>query len=155
MGYEARWRRRYVPSESSLFQNNVLPLADPGIDVAEPVDGRAPLCDCHRSPMYHFPVSLMPDDDFVMCWVAECGRCYNKSLGYFHLRRTRPTRPRMDERTRTMALCPNEICPPCSSMAITRAGKESGDDRQACWYCFHCGMEFPLRKVRGAILRRG
>jgi hypothetical protein len=50
--------------------------------------GRAVLCDCHCEPMYYFPVFLGPKSDFVMCWVSDCGRCYNKSLGYFKLRTT-------------------------------------------------------------------
>ena len=111
--------------------------------------GRAVLCDCHCGPMYYFPVSLMPMDDFVMCWVSECGRCYNKSLGYFHLRTTRPTRERIDEDTRSMALCPNENCPKCSSMAITRSDDASGDEDKTCWYCFECKTEFPPTNVRG------
>jgi hypothetical protein len=31
------------------------------------------------------PFPFQPKDDFVMCWVSECGRCYNESLGMFPL----------------------------------------------------------------------
>ena len=97
----------------------------------------------------YFPVSLMPKGDFVMCWVSDCGRCYNKSLGYFHLRTPQPTLGRIDEDTRSMALCPNENCSTCSSMAITRSDDASRGKDKTCWYCFDCGTEFPRRNVRG------
>jgi hypothetical protein len=92
-----------------------------------------------------------------MCWVSECGRCYNKSLGYFHLRTAKATPERTDEDMRRMALCPNESCPTCRSMAITRSDDTSTGGDNTCWYCFDCGMEFPHHKVRGLwerLLRR-
>jgi hypothetical protein len=149
MGNETRWPRPSVSVDAPLFQKSGLHLAHPGIYIEEEAGSRAVLCDCHCGPMYYFPVSLMPDDDFVMCWVSDCGRCYNKSLGYFHLRTTRPTLGRIDEDTRGMAICPSENCPPCSSMAITRSDDGSKGEDETCWYCFDCGTEFPRRKVRG------
>jgi DNA-directed RNA polymerase subunit M/transcription elongation factor TFIIS len=120
------------------------------------VGGRAVLCDCHCEPMYYFPVFLRPKGDFIMCWVSDCGRCYNKSLGYFKLRTTSRSRGRIVENTRSMALCPNENCPTCSSMVITRSDASSGEDK-TCWYCCECGTESPRRNVRGLwerLLRR-
>jgi len=149
MGNETPWRRPSVSSEGLLLQKDGLHLAQPAIYIEKAANGRAVLCDCHRGPMYYFPVSLMPMDDFVMCWVSDCGRCYNKSLGYFHLRTTRPVPERIDEDTRSMALCPNENCPKCSSMAITRSDDASGDEDKTCWYCFECKTEFPPTNVRG------
>jgi hypothetical protein len=113
------------------------------------VGGRAVLCDCHCEPMYYFPVFLWPKADFVMCWVSDCGRCYNKSLGYFNLRTTRLTLGRIDEDTRTMALCPNETSAMHSSMVVTRSDDASADEDKTWWYCFDCGTEFPRRNVRG------
>jgi hypothetical protein len=152
MGNDTR-QRPSVSSEGPLFHKGGLHLADPGINTEEAVDGRDILCDCHCGPMYYFPVSLTPEGDCVMCWVSECGRCYNKSLGYFHLRATRPTLERINEDTRSMALCPNENCPMCSSMAITRSGDASSGEDKTCWYCFDCGTEFPRRHVRGLLDR--
>jgi hypothetical protein len=149
MGNETRWRRPSVSSEGPPLQKGGLHPAHPGVYIEEASGGRAVLCDCHCGPMYYFPVSLMPEGDFVMCWVSECGRCYNKSLGYFHLRTTSPTLGRIDEGTRTMALCPNEHCPTDSSMAITRSDDAFSGEDQTCWYCFDCGTEFPRRNVRG------
>jgi hypothetical protein len=157
MGNETRWPRPSVSFDAPPFQKGGRHLAPPGIYIEEEVGGRNVLCDCHCAPMYYFPVSLMPRDNFVMCWVSECGRCYNKFLGYFHLRTTSPTLERIDEDTRRMALCPNENCPTCSSMAITRSDDASGGEDKICWYCFDCGTEFPRRKVRGLwerLLRR-
>jgi hypothetical protein len=152
MGNETR-RRPSVSSEGPLFQKRGLHLADPGINIEGAVDGRDILCDCHCGPMYYFPVSLTPTGDFVMCWVSECGRCYKKSLGYFHLRATRPTLDRINEDTRSMTLCPNENCPTCSFMAITRSGDASSGEDETCWYCFDCGTEFPRRHVQGFLER--
>jgi hypothetical protein len=149
MGNETRWCRPSVSSEGPPLQKGGLHLARPRIYIDEAVGGRAVLCDCHCGPMYYFPLSLMPEGDFVMCWVSDCGRCYNKSLGYFHLRTTRPTLRRIDEHTRCMALCPNAHCPTDNSMAITRSDNASSDEDQPCWYCFDCGTEFPLRNVGG------
>jgi DNA-directed RNA polymerase subunit M/transcription elongation factor TFIIS len=149
MGNETRWRRPSVSLDAPSFQKGGLHLAHPGGDLEEAVGDRPVLCDCHLGPMYHFPVSLKCKDDFVMCWVSECGRCYNKALGYFHLRTSSPTLSRIDEDTRSMALCPNEHCPTCSSMAITRSADASGGEDKACWFCFDCGTEFPRRNVRG------
>jgi hypothetical protein len=149
MGNETRWPRSSVSLDAQPFQKGGLHLEHPGTYIEEEVGGRAVLCDCHCGPMYYFPVSLMPKGDFVMCWVSECGRCYNKSLGYFHLRTTRPTLKRIDEDTRSMALCPNENCPTCRSMAITRSDDASSGEDKTCWYCFDCGTEFPRRNVRG------
>jgi hypothetical protein len=121
------------------------------------VCSRAVLCDCHCGPMYYFPVSLVLNSDFVMCWVSECGCCYNRSSGYFHLRTTRATPERTDEDTRRMTLCPNESCPTCRSMAITRSDDTSTGGEKTCWYCFDCGTEFPHHKVGGLwerLLRR-
>ena len=105
MANETRWRRPSVSFDAPPFQKDGRHLAHPGISIEQSAGGRAILCDCHCGPMYYFPVSLKAQDDFVMCWVSECGRCYNKSLGYFHLRPTRPTLSRVDEDTRSMALC--------------------------------------------------
>jgi hypothetical protein len=152
MRNESRWcRRPSVSLDLALppFQEDGLHLAHPGIYIEEAEGARAVLCDCHCGPMYYFPVSLMPRSDFVMCWVSECGRCYNKSLGYFHLRTTRPTRERIDQDTRSMALCPNENCPTCSSMAVTRSDDASSGESKTCWFCFNCGTEFPRRNVCG------
>jgi hypothetical protein len=151
MGNETR--RRSVSSETPSFHKGGLHLADPGNNIEDAVDGRDILCDCHGGPMYYFPVSLTPTGDFVMCWVSECGRCYNKSLGYFHLRPTRQTLERINEDTRRMALCPNENCPTCSSMAITRSGDAPSGEDHACWYCFDCGTEFPRRHFGGLLER--
>jgi hypothetical protein len=149
MGNETRWRRPSVSFDAPSFQKDGLHLAHAGTYIEEEVGGRAVLCDCHLGPMYYFPVSLVHKGDFVMCWVSECGRCYNKSLGYFHLRTTKPTLERVDEDTRSMALCPNGHCPTDSSMAITRSDDASSGEDKTCWYCFECGTEFPRRNVRG------
>jgi hypothetical protein len=149
MGNETRWPRSSVSFDDAPFQKGGLHPAHPGIEIEEEVGGRAVLCDCHCRPMYYFPVSLMPEGDFVMCWVSECGRCYNKSLGYFHLRITSPAQERIDEDTRNMAPCPNENCPACSSMAITRSNDASTGGDKTCWYCLDCGTEFPRHNVRG------
>jgi hypothetical protein len=147
MGNETRWRCPSVSSEGPPFEKDGLYLAHPGIYVEEEGGSRAILCDCHNGPMYYFPVSLMSKGDFVMCWVSDCGRCYNKSSGYFHLHATSPTLGRIDEDTRSMALCPNENCPTCSSMAITRSDDASRGEDKTCWHCFDCGAEFPRRNV--------
>jgi hypothetical protein len=149
MGNETRWPRPSVSFDAPPFKKGGLHLAHPGIYIEEKVDSRAVLCDCHCGPMYYFPVSLMPKGDFVLCWVSDCGRCYNKSLGCFHLRTTRPTLGRIDEDTRSIAPCPNENCPTCSSMAITRADDASSGEDKTCWYCFDCGTEFPRRSLSG------
>jgi hypothetical protein len=148
MGNKTR-RLPSVSSESASFQKGGLHPAHPGVNIEEAVGGRDILCDCHCGPMFYFPVSLAPTDDFVMCWVSECGRCYNKSLGYFHLRAIRSTLERFKEDTSSMALCPNENCPSYSSMAITRSDDASSGEDETCWYCFDCGTEFPRRHVRG------
>jgi hypothetical protein len=149
MGNETRWPHPSVSSDAPPFQKSGVHLAQPGIYIEEEVGSRAVLCDCHYGSMYYFPVSLMPKDDFVMCWVSDCGRCYNKSLGYFHLRATRPTLGRIDEGTRSMTLCPNENCPRCTSMAITGSDDASRGEDKTCWYCFDCGTEVPRSKVGG------
>jgi hypothetical protein len=156
MGSETSWRSPSLSSEGPPLQKDGL-LADRGIDIEAALDSRTVLCDCHCEPMYYFPVSLIPDDAFEMCWVSECGRCYNSSLGYFHLRAARPTLARINEDTRRMTLCPNENCSSRRSMAITRSdGASSGEDK-SCWHCFDCGSEFPSIDVRGLwkrLLRR-
>jgi hypothetical protein len=149
MGSETCWPHKSVSLDGTPFQKSGLHLAQPGIYIEEEVGSRAVLCDCHGEPMYYLPVSLMRNDDFVMCWVSDCGRCYSKSLGYFHLRTTRPTLGRIDEDTRSMALCPNERCPTCGSMAITRSDDASSGEGKTCWFCFDCGTEFPRGNVRG------
>lgn len=149
MGNETRRRRPSVSFDAPPLRKAGLHFAHPRIDLEEAVGDRAVLCDCHREPMYYFPVSLMPKGDFVMCWVSECGRCYNKTLGYFHLRTTSPTLGRVNEDTRSMAFCPNENCPTSRSMAITRSADASSDEDQTCWYCFECGTEFPGRNLGG------
>jgi hypothetical protein len=157
MANETRWRRPSVPSEGPPLQKDGLQLAHPGSSIEQAASDRAVLCDCHCGPMYYFPVSLMPKGDFVMCWVSECGRCYNKSLGYFHLLTTRPTLKRIDEHTRCMAVCPNAHRPTDSSMAITRSDDASSGEDQTCWYCFDCGTQYPRRNGRGfweRLLRR-
>jgi hypothetical protein len=148
MGNETR-RPPSVSSESVSFQKGGLHLAHPEINIEEAAGGRDILCDCHGGPMYYFPVSITPTADFVMCWVSECGRCYNKSLGYFHLRATKPTLERIEEDTRCKALCPNENCPTYSSMAITRSHDGPSAEDKTCWYCFDCGAEFFGRHVSG------
>ena len=80
MGNETRWPSSSVAFDDPPFQKGGLHPAHPGIYLEEE-GGRAILCDCHCGPMYYFPVSLLPKDDFVMCWVSECRRRYNKSLG--------------------------------------------------------------------------
>jgi hypothetical protein len=112
------------------------------------VGGRAILCDCHSGPMYYFPVSLAPEGDLVMCWVSDCGRCYNKSSGYFNLCLTRRTVGRIDEDTRSTVLCSNGSCAKGSSMVVTRSDGTSIGEDKTCWYCFDCGTEFPRRTVR-------
>ena len=149
MGNETRWPRSSVSFDDPPFQKDGLHPAHPGIYLEEEVGGRAVLCDCHCGPMYYFPISLMANSDFLMCWVSECGRCYNESMGYFHLRTIGATPERIDENTHRMALCPNENCPTCSSMAITRSDDMSSGEGKTWWYCFHCGTEFPRRNVRG------
>ena len=146
MGNETRWPR---PPVSPPLQKGGPHLAHLGIYIEEEAGSRAVLCDCHCGPMYYFPVSLMPQGDFVMCWVSDCGRCYNKSLGYFRLRTARPTSGRIDEGTRSMAPCPNENCATCSSMAVTRSDDASRGEDENCWYCFDCGTEFPHNDVGG------
>jgi hypothetical protein len=153
MGNETRWRRPSVSSQDPPSENRDLHFAHPEIYIEETMGDRPVLCDCHCGPMYYLAVSLMPRRDFVMCWVSDCGRCYNKSLGYFHLRTTRPTLERIDEDTRSMALCPNENCSTCSSMAITRSDDTSSGEGKPCWHCFDCGTEFPHHKVRGLLER--
>jgi hypothetical protein len=149
MGNETRRRRPSVSTEGPSFQKGGVHLACPETNSEEELDGRDILCGCHCAPMYYFPVSLTPTGDFVMCWESECGRCYNKSLGYFHLRTTSSTPERINEDTRSMALCPNEKCPTCSFMAITRSDDASSGESKTCWFCFDCGTEFPRRNVRG------
>jgi hypothetical protein len=149
MGNETRWPRPPVSFDAPPFQKGGPHLAHPGIYIEEEAGSRAVLCDCHCGPMYYFPVSLMPKGDFVMCWVSDCGRCYNKSLGYFHLRTPKPTLGRIDEDTRSLALCPNETCSTSSSMAVTRSDDASRGKDKTCWYCFDCGTESPRRNVRG------
>jgi hypothetical protein len=149
MGNETRWPRPSLSFDALSSQKSGLHLAQPGIYIEEEVGSRVVLCDCHCGPMYYFPVSLMPKNDFVMCWVSDCGRCYNKSLGYFHLRTTTPTFGRIDEGTRSMTICPNESCPRRSSMAIIGSDDASRGEGTTCWYCFDCGTEFPRGKVRG------
>jgi hypothetical protein len=154
MGNETRRPRLSVSFDAPPFQKGGLHPAHAYIE--EELGGRAVLCDCHCGPMYYFPVSLMAKSDFVMCWVSECGRCYNRSLGYFHLRTTRARPERMDEDTRSLALCPNENCR-CSSMAITRSDNASSGEDKTCWYCFECKTEFPhhnLRSLWERLLRR-
>jgi hypothetical protein len=119
--------------------------SSPGVSVG----GRAVLCDCHCGPMYYFPVSLMPKGDFVMCWVSDCGRCYNETLGYFNLRATRRTLGSIHEGTRSTALCPNENCATRSYMVLTRSDGASTGEDNTCWYCFYCGTEFPCRNILG------
>jgi hypothetical protein len=149
VGSETRRRRPSVSTEGPSFQKGGVHLACPGINSEEALHGRDILCDCHCAPMYYFPVSLTPTGDFVMCWVSECGRCYNKSLGYSHLRTTSSTPERINEDTRSMALCPNENCPTYSSMAITHSDDSPTGEDKTCWYCFDCETEFPRRHIRG------
>jgi hypothetical protein len=77
MGNEARRRRPSASSDGPSFQKGGLHLAHLVINIEEAVGSRDILCDRHCGPMYYFPVSLTPTGDFVMCWVSECGRCYN------------------------------------------------------------------------------
>jgi hypothetical protein len=58
---------------------------------------------------------------------------------------------RINEETRSMALCPNENCPTCSSMAITRSDDAPSGEDETCWYCFDCGTEFPRRHVQWSL----
>jgi hypothetical protein len=112
--------------------------------VEEAVDDTALLCDCHCGPMYYFPVSLKSTSDFRMCWVADCGRCYGRSLGYFRLRPAKPMISRVDEGSRRIVRCPNKNCSGSSFMAVTRRGDVSSDEREICWHCFECGTERPF-----------
>ncbi len=101
------------------------------------------LCDCHFAPMYYEPVSIIPERDFVMCWTADCGRYYNKSLGYFHLRPAMPsTLERIDKFTRRMTRCLSDDCSEVGSMALVRSAEATNQESKACWYCFECDMEF-------------
>jgi hypothetical protein len=150
MGNEIHWPGRSV-SFDTPFQKDGLHIAhhSGACSIEDKTGDRAVLCDCHCGPMYYFPVSLMPKGDFVMCWVSECGRCYNQSLGYFHLRTTRPILERIDKDTGRTVLCQNENCRTCSSMAITRFDRGTSGKDKTCWYCFDCGTEFPHRNVPG------
>ena len=98
----------------------------------------------------------MPERGFVMCWASDCGRYYEKSLGYFHLRTTVPTLERIDKNTHRMTLCQSENCKTGSSMAISHSGDATSDEGKMCWYCFECGTELPYsipRRLRGRPLR--
>jgi hypothetical protein len=149
MENKTRWPHPSVPFDTPPFQESGHHFAHPGTYTRQEVGGRAVLCDCHCGPMYYLRVSLTPEGDFVMCWVSDCGRCYEKSLGYFHLNTVRQTRGRIDAVTRTMALCANENCSTFSFMAKTRSDGTSSDEDKTCWYCFDCRTEFPHRNVRG------
>jgi hypothetical protein len=140
---ETRWRSPSVCPQDPPRENG--PFAHPDSHTA--TDGRSVLCDCHCGPMYYFPLSLIPASDFVMCWVSDCGRCYNKSLGYFRLRARRPTLSRVDEASRRMARCPGQNCPTTSSMAVTRLNAASGDKDETRWHCFECGGDLPFQNV--------
>jgi len=65
MANETRWRRPSVSFDAPPFQKDGRHLAHPGISIEQSAGGRAILCDCHCGPMYYFPVSLKPQDDFV------------------------------------------------------------------------------------------
>jgi hypothetical protein len=113
------------------------------------VEDRVVLCDCHCAAMYQTAVSIMPERGFVMCWTSDCGRYYEKSLGYFHLRTTAPTTlERIDNNTRRMTRCQSESCKTGSSMAITHPDDATGDEGKTCWYCSECGMELPYSSPR-------
>lgn len=99
----------------------------------------AVLCDCHCGPMYYFPVSLNSTSDFMMCWVSDCGRCYEPSLGYFSLSAAMPGFSRIEEASRRLARCENRHC--LMPMAVTRCSDGSGGEGEARWHCFDCGGE--------------
>jgi hypothetical protein len=153
MGDELRWRRPSVCAQDPPRENGEGHVVRPKAYIEEATDDRAILCDCHCGPMYHFPVSLMSTSDFVMCWVSDCGRCYNKSLGYFRLRATRPALSRIDEASRRMTRCPNQNCPTSSSMAVTRCDDASGSENGTRWHCFECGGELPFHNF-GTLWKR-
>jgi hypothetical protein len=147
MGDETRGRRSLVDVQDSPGEHRNAYVARPKTHIEEATDVNAVLCDCHRGPMYYFPVSLMSTSDFVMCWVADCGRCYNKSLGYFRLRAAKPTLSRVDEASRRMMRCPNQSCPADNSMALTRLDDALGGKDETRWHCFECGTELPFHNI--------
>ena len=134
-------------SETGMTEKRSLAVADAEVGVAETAHARDILCDCHAQPMYYFPVALRHDDDFVMCWVGECGRSYNRSLGYFHLCAGRRTGERMQEKTRRRTHCPKADCSTYSLMAVTRSCYASPAAGSTCWYCFACATEFAAPQV--------
>jgi hypothetical protein len=155
-GDETRWRRLPASSKDAPRQMSVIiMLHAPGIQTEEGlVEDKVVLCDCHCAAMYHTAVSIMPERGFVMCWASDCGRYYNHSLGYFHLRTTAPTTlEHIDTNTRRMTRCQSESCKTGSSMAITHSDDATGDKGKTCWYCFECGTELPYSIPR--VLRGG
>jgi hypothetical protein len=147
MGDESRSRRPWGSAQDPPRDNGDGYVLHPRTYIEEATNDRAILCDCHCGPMYYFPVLLKPTSDFVMCWVADCGRCYNKSLGYFRLRATRPPLSRMDETSQRIAPCPNQNCPASSSMAVTRFNDATGGKDETRWHCFDCGGELPFHNI--------
>jgi len=141
MGDELRWRRPPVGVQGPPRKNGNAWFLRPKSYIDEATDDRAVLCDCHSEPMYYFPVSLLSTSDFVMCWVSDCGRSFNKSLGYFCLRATKSAFSRIDEASRRMVRCPNQNCPTSSFMAVTRFNDASGGEGGTRWHCFECGGE--------------
>jgi hypothetical protein len=144
MGDESGWHLPSGSTQDPMRETVDGYVAHPKSYIEEATNDRAILCDCHCGPMYYFPVSLKSTSDFAMCWVSDCGRCYNKSLGYFRLRATRPTLSRIDEASRRIAPCPNQNCPTSSSMAVTRLNGASGSKDETRWHCFDCGGELPF-----------
>jgi hypothetical protein len=153
MGDELRWRHPPVCAQDPPRANGVAYSVRSKAYIEEATDDRAILCDCHCGPMYYFPVSLMSTSDFVMCWVADCGRCYNKSLGYFRLGARKATISRIDEASRRMMRCPTQNCPASSSMAVARCNDASDGEDETRWHCFECGAEFHFHKF-GTLWRR-
>jgi hypothetical protein len=153
MGDQLRSRRPSVCAQDPPREDQDAYAVRPRTDIEEATDDRAVVCDCHRAPMYYFPVSLMSTSDFVMCWVSDCGRCYNKSLGYFRLRATKPTLSRIDEASRLMTPCPNQNCPTSSSMAVTRCSDDFGGEDETRWHCFECARELPFHNF-GSLWKR-
>jgi hypothetical protein len=143
MGDELSWRRPSIRAQGPSRENRDGHFADLKTHIEEATQDRAVVCDCHCGPMYHFPVSLISTSDFVMCWVSDCGRCYNESLGYFRLRAARPALSRIDEATRRIVRCPNQNCPTSSSMAVTHFN-DAGGEGETRWHCFACGRNLPF-----------
>jgi hypothetical protein len=98
------------------------------------------VCDCHFAPMSYEAVSLLPECNFVMCWMSDCGRYYSRPLGYFCLREATVTSPKhIDKETQKALRCISTACPVDETLALVRSpftGSSTVD-----WHCFVCGKE--------------